>query len=156
MKRRFFRRHSNRSGAAMVEFAMLTPILMTLLSAVLDYGELYHWQSMHQVILQQSTRNVINTRDDDSATLLSELELVTTDWLNNSGLAYPNGMPICNSSTSCTVTSSLITLTDASASYFVAQVEVSRPFEPTIGLVPAPGSITQSFAMRVQADWATF
>ena len=154
MNRRFFRRHSPRSGAAMVEFALLTPVLVTLLSAVMDYGELYHWQSMHQVALQQATRNVINTADDDSATLLTELEDRTDWWLNTVGIAYPDGgIPECNSGSGCTITSSLITIADSDASYNVAQVEVSRAFYPTIGLVPSPTSVVSTYAMRVQLSF---
>ncbi len=128
------RREQGRRGSAAIEFGFWLPIVMVMLSGIIDFG----WYMARSEIVMRAARDgarqgaaVQNTADAES-----EANAQANDSL--AALNYPG----------CTVT----TTTDVDANDLEwLETSVSCPFDPLIGIAPGlPGNIGYQFMMYLE------
>lgn len=150
-------RPNRRRGQSLVEFALILPILLTMVGAAVDLARLYQgW-----ITLEGATRDAAEyaaTTTSTSAAATTEAQrIVCTQTATLSGFAAPPGSPTSCTSPSVTVTSFSVstTATGASTTYPLASVTVrsTLPFRTFFGypLFTQNGawtlSSTQSFSI---------
>ncbi len=123
-----------RAGAA-VEFALTLPVLLLLLAGVVDYGWYFFVQSAVLNAAKDAVRmGVVAEAGEDPGDLA---EQVMTDVLEDAGLPCTG---------TCTVTGSIAVI----SGYRLLEVEVIRPFEHIVGLIPTPASNAVSYRMLLE------
>jgi uncharacterized membrane protein len=123
-----------RAGAA-VEFALTLPVLLLLLAGVIDYGWYFFVQGAVLNAAKDAVRmGVVADAGEDPGTLA---EQVMGQVLEDAGLP-------CDGT--CTVTGSILAI----SGYRLLEVEVDRPFEPIVGLIPTPASNAVNYRMLLE------
>jgi Flp pilus assembly protein TadG len=134
-------RNNRRRGAAAVEFALTAPLLLLILSAVLDYGwYLSRLTSVLQAV-REGTR--IGSRTDQASGPEAAAVAATEATLTTLGVP-------CETVT-CDVTATMGVLADMDTITVEAEVE----FLPLMGIVPTPPTVKSHMlmAMEDQPSW---
>ncbi len=126
---------SGRSAGVAVEFGLTLPVLLVLLAGVVDYG----WYFFIDGAVLNATRDavrmgVVAEAGEDPSALA---EQVVQDVLDDAGLPCSGG---------CSVSASIQT----TAGYRLLEVEVDRPFDPVVGLIPVPSSNAVAYRMLLE------
>lgn len=127
------RRH--RLGSVAVEFALTLPLLLVLLAAVIDYGWYFFVQGAVLNAAKDAVRMGVVAHQSEPPGPLAEL--VMNDVLIDAGLPC-DGV--------CTVTAAIVTM----EGYRLLEVEVARPFDPIVGLVPTPANNAVAYRMLLE------
>ena len=123
-----FGRTREERGAALVEFALVLPLLMAILMGILDYGYVYYVRLTMTNAAREGAR-VGATRDADVAPDAAETAAQT--YLASAG-----------------ITASVTATTPTDVAPAVTVVVTISPFTPLVGFVPAPASMEVSASMR--------
>jgi Flp pilus assembly protein TadG len=89
-------------GVAAVEFGLLLPLLIAVISAVIDYGYIFFIQNNLTNAAREGARAGITQEDEDDAT--SEAEEIANDYLENANLDQIAGATASNDGEYVTVT----------------------------------------------------
>jgi Flp pilus assembly protein TadG len=134
MKKRWFRR--GEKGVAAVEFALVLPLFVTMLFAIMDFG----WYFFHVLIVTSAAR-------EGTRAAVQSLPFSGTISQANINTAIDQGRVaaetyvknnVANASVTATVQS--ITIPSTTVKAFEATVTIN-PFKPLIGFVPLPNSL---------------
>lgn len=130
-----------RSGAVAVEFALTLPLLFTLVVAVVDYG----WFFVRQAAVVDAARDAVRmgvtaVRDEDPR-LVAEAALAR--------VLADAGMP-CD--LDCTLDAEIAT----TGGYLLLRVDVSRPYDPVVGLLPVPALTEAASEMLLEEQDLSF
>jgi hypothetical protein len=126
-----------RRGAAALEFAMMLPVVLLIISAVLDYS----WY------LNQATAVVNATREGARMGATVDIPLgADAEAISHTTRALESyGIP-CESSGVCTVRAAYGRV----ASMNALTVSVEAPFQPLFGLVPTPEVLRGELTMALE------
>lgn len=129
-----------RTGASAVEFALTLPVLVTLLSAVADYGWYFFQRTTVVNVARDATRlGVVVPRSSvPGPTNLTRTYAFT--MLGDAGFSCPGSgcSVICNQ------------LTPPGAGLILLQTRIRYEFQPLVGLVPIPSNMEAEFAMALE------
>jgi uncharacterized membrane protein len=124
-----------RGGGVSVEFALTLPLLLILLAGVVDYGWYFFVQSAVLNAAKDAVRmGVVADMGEDPGDLAEE---IMTEVLDDAGLP-------CGGT--CTVTGNITVI----SGYRLLEIEVDRPFDPIVGLVPTPGANAVAYRMLLE------
>jgi len=127
-------RRSARRGNQAIEFALLTPFLLALVAATVDWG--YFWHAKFHMVnaLHVGARSAATTGADNT----------------------PNPLTIATDVASATFTESGVSVTPVFTSGFngtdpdtVVWVQGEAPFTAFIGFIPTPANVTHAVHMRM-------
>jgi Flp pilus assembly protein TadG len=140
-----------------VEFALLLPIILTMMGAAIDIARVYQGWITLEGATRDAAEYAATTTSTSTAATTEAKRIVCTQTATLSGFAAPPGSPTACTSPSVTVTSFNVstTATGASTTYPLASVTVraTLPFRTFFGypLFTQNGawtlSSTQSFAI---------
>ena len=128
---------SRKRGQSLVEFALILPILLTMVGAAIDLARLYQgW-----ITLEGATRDAAEyaaTKDATSSSALTDAKtIICTQTASLPGFAAPAGQPTNCTSPAVSVPSFAVstTATGASTTYPIATVTVTAtlPFRTFFG-----------------------
>ena len=128
----------SRRGSNAVEFALILPILITLLAGIVEWGWTLNQQMMVVQAAREGARAGVSTPRDDDPETAAQARVVQS--LNDMGL---NG-------SAATVT---VTIVGAYPDELL-QVNLALPHEPIIGLVPIPVDLKAALTMRLEEQVA--
>jgi len=134
--------HSGRRGGAAVEFALILPIFVMLLSAILDYGMYFYVASSATQSVRNGVRMAVTKRDRPSMENLGA-NLARDTLANNFNIP-------CVFVDGCKFTHDHRTLTYGGDSFLTYELTMERPFIPPMGILPVPNSHRISYTMRYE------
>lgn len=118
----------NADGVAALEFGLVLPLLMVLLMGIIDYGQVY----FVRLSMTNAAREGARVGATRSADMAEPSAIATANaYLANAG-----------------ITAQVTATTPSDADPMVRVTVRIIPFEPLVGLVPTPDSLTVSAAMR--------
>jgi Flp pilus assembly protein TadG len=128
-----------RQGAAALEFALILPIILVILSAVADYG----WFLAMQTHVVQAVRDgarvgVTIDRDSGDDPVVTAADH-TSEVLNNLGLP-------CAAADGCEISA----LLETAGTLDTLRVTVRMDYEPPAGIVPTPAVLQAVFSMAME------
>jgi Flp pilus assembly protein TadG len=131
-------------GASLVEFALILPLLVVLLFAMLDFGKAFNYWIDETHLANEGARWAVVDRNPGGGSLQQYLvDQATTDELRNGGTAsIANPAEVCISFPNGTSNVGDPVLVTVSATY---------NWLPVIGLDTAQTTITGSSHMRLEA-----
>ncbi|TRW42942.1 TadE/TadG family type IV pilus assembly protein [Georgenia yuyongxinii] len=124
------KRHRER-GAAVVEFALVLPLLLLLVLGIVEFGRAYHLQTQLSGAAREAVREMALHNNADSARATAR--------------AYAVGLDLTNAQISVTPTTCL---SSPSAPTATATVTVTYPMDFLTGLVGADFTLTGKGTMR--------
>ncbi len=126
-----------RRGASAVEFALTLPLLIGLISAILDYGWYLTQAANVTSAVREGTRYAATVNQDDgvTATAIDTTEQALTAL----------GVP-CQGGSGCSVDANLGEVSGIESLTVRAQVS----FQPLVGIVPTPAHLTAALTMALQ------
>ena len=140
MRMRLGLRARKRGGAA-VEFALLLPIFITLLSAILDYGMYFYVSSSATQAVRNGVRMAVTKADKVSMeTVASEHAKEALGTFNVTCLAVEG----------CKFLHKHKKVNYSGDSFFTYQLTLTRPFIAPMGMVPSPKWHTIAYTMRYE------
>ena len=87
---------SNEAGVALVEFALVLPVLLLLVIGMLDFGKAFHYWIDETHLANQGARWAVVNKYPGPGTLQQYLkQQATTGELRNGGPSVPAGLQIC-------------------------------------------------------------
>jgi Flp pilus assembly protein TadG len=123
-----------RRGAAAVEFALVLPVLLAILTGILEYGWLFLQQSNLSAAVREGARVGSMTMQADGPGAAAETRIrAAMTALNLPGAA-------------ATVTTSQAGSTPSE----ILNVAVTMPYTPLIGLVPTPTQLAARMSMLLE------
>lgn len=128
----------SRRGSNAVEFALILPILITLLAGIVEWGWTLNQQMMVVQAAREGARAGVSTPRDDDPETAAQARVVQS--LNDMGL---NGG-------AATVTVSIV----GAYPDELLQVNLALPHQPIIGLVPIPVDLKAALTMRLEEQVA--
>ena len=128
----------SRRGSNAVEFALILPILITLLAGIVEWGWTLNQQMMVVQAAREGARAGVSTPRDDDPETAAQARVVQS--LNDMGL---NG-------SAATVTVSIV----GAYPDELLQVNLALPHQPIIGLVPIPVDLKAALTMRLEEQVA--
>ena len=128
----------SRRGSNAVEFALILPILITLLAGIVEWGWTLNQQMMVLQAAREGARAGVSTPRDDDPETAAQARVVQS--LNDMGL---NG-------SAATVTVSIV----GAYPDELLQVNLALPHQPIIGLVPMPVDLKAALTMRLEEQVA--
>ena len=134
-------RLKRKRGGAAVEAALLLPIFIMLLSAILDYGYYFFIASSATQAVRNGVRMAVTK--DTVGTMESLAAAHATEAMENFNLT-------CKVSLGCKLTHSHKTLTYSGESFTTYRLSMERPFEAPMGMVPVPKYHYVSYTMRYE------
>lgn len=128
------RRLAGRRGAAAIEFALVLPILMALVSAVLEYGWLFYQQANLSAAAREGARigSMTMQAADPGAFAVARVRAAMTT------MNLPGSTATVTTAQSGTTPAEILTVT------------VTMTYTPLIGLVPTPGTLTSQMSMLLE------
>lgn len=123
-----------RRGANAVEFALTLPILLAILSGVVDYSYLFHLQFQMVNAVSQGARAGSATNLDADPYAIA-VQVVNEVWTHSGFTTNP------------TVTASAFTL--PTTGDLAVQVVATVPYDPLVGFLPTPSTIAHTAIMRL-------
>jgi Flp pilus assembly protein TadG len=142
--KRMVTRLGSEDGASLVEFALVLPVLVVLLFAMLDFGKAFNYWIDETHLANEGARWAVVDRNPGGGSLQQYLvDQATTDELRNGGTAsVADPAEVCISFPSGTSNVGDPVLVTVSATY---------NWLPVIGLDTAQTTITGSSHMRLEA-----
>ena len=128
----------SRRGSNAVEFALILPILITLLAGIVEWGWTLNQQMMVVQAAREGARAGVSTPRDDDPETAAQARVIQS--LNDMGL---NG-------SAATVTVSIV----GAYPDELLQVNLALPHQPIIGLVPIPVDLKAALTMRLEEQVA--
>lgn len=122
-----------RRGANALEFALTLPILLAILSGVIDYSYLLHLQFSMVNAVSQGARAASAT-DYADGPLAVATTVVNEVWTLSEFDSFP------------TVTATEFTLSNGD---LAVQVTAEVPYEPLVGFLPTPATVSHTAIMRL-------
>lgn len=107
-------RQDSESGAAMVEFALVIPILILILCGILDFGNLYFQKDLVNEAARQGAR-LAAVNDESSAAINTAIQQIYGNSLT--AVATP-ATPISGSNVTVTVTTMVTIMTPVINAFF--------------------------------------
>ena len=149
----FFSRQSReKRGGAAVEFAIVLPIFILLMSAILDYGYYFYIQNYLTNAVRNGVRMGVTKRGANLADQQAQMHDIACKHAREA-LVMDFGIT-CKSGGSgldlCPCTAQHSTATYSSEQWYMYQLTVTRPFTPPMGMVPAPRYNGYSYTMRYE------
>ena len=131
--------HGSRNGAAALEFALILPILLVLISAIADYG----WYLTQQTQVLQAVGDGARMGITVSPAASPGPEDIALEHTQNvlSGLGIP-----CNDDDDCEFETSI----NSAGTLDVLTVKVTLNYQPIAGLVPYPEKIKAETSMAIE------
>lgn len=116
--RTFFQRP--RRGATLIEFVFITPVLVLLMAAVIEYGRMYQQINFLHVIAADAARtgSLVPPDEDPAGKAIAKAHELL--WSYDIRCIY------------------CVDATANSGSYDTITVQLRRPYVPIMGLVPTP------------------
>jgi Flp pilus assembly protein TadG len=130
-----------RRGGAAVEAALLLPLFIVLLSAILDYGYYFFIASSATQAVRNGVRMGV-TKDN-----VSTMEQLAADHAVE---AMENFNLTCKTSLGCKLTHKHKSLTYSGDTFQTYQLSMERPFIAPMGMVPSPKYHYISYTMRYE------
>ncbi len=124
---------SHRRGNTVVEFALALPVLLAMLTGVVDYGLYFMQRSAMLNAAKDATRIAVASPENQSPITMAEEH---AQGILDAGLAG------CGD---CTTEARIMDLDG----WLALNVRVARPFEPLAGLIPAPEQISAVVTMAL-------
>lgn len=136
------RRHRDRRGAAAIEFGLWMPVLTALLTGIIDVS--WYLSRYHNVVraARDGARFAVSIVEDNNTLKGSEIESEAVE--HSVFLLNGVGMPCADG---CLVAGDYDPSPGGNA--FI-EVSVTYPYQPLIGLVPLPTTMTSTFTMLCQ------
>lgn len=128
----------SRRGSNAVEFALILPILITLLAGIVEWGWTLNQQMMVVQAAREGARAGVSTPRDDDPETAAQARVVQS--LNDMGLK----------GSAATVTVSIV----GAYPDELLQVNLALPHQPIIGLVPIPVDLKAALTMRLEEQVA--
>lgn len=125
----------SRRGANAVEFALVMPVLLAVLSGVMDYGWYFHQQILMTSAVRDAVRTGAATPATASNTPEEAAETAVLHALDEAGVALE---VTATASRSGAPPDQVLTLT------------VSAGYDRLVGLVPLPDTLGASMVMRLE------
>lgn len=119
--------HAPRTGASAVEFALTLPILMSILSGVVDYAWYFHQRDEVLMAVRDATRLGATVPLSEAPAVVTRLQVASR--LSELGYSCPSAHCIINVSI------------DTASHMPRLRVQASLPYESPIGLVPVPTTL---------------
>ncbi len=126
--------HRSRRGNTVVEFAIALPVLLALLTGVVDYGVYFMQRSAVLNAAKDAARIAVASPQDTSPVAMATEH---ADGILLESLAT------CDD---CAATASVVTLDG----WLALELQVTRPFEPLAGLVPVPAQASATVTMALE------
>ena len=133
--RRTFSLRPGRKGTAMLEFALCTPILLTLFSGVVDYGWYFQQRAVLIDALRDGTRIGVSASSGEDPALLAEIS--ARQAMMNAGFSDTSRI---------TFTSELVSVNGD----WCVELTLFVPFEPVAGLIPSPDRMEVTRTMMLE------
>jgi uncharacterized membrane protein len=124
----------NRRGNTVVEFALALPVLLAMLTGVADYGLYFMQRAAVLNAAKDAARIAVASPENQSPITMAEEHA--------QGIVI-EGLSSCDD---CAATASVIDM----EGWLALEVEVTRPFEPLAGLVPAPEQVSAVVTMALE------
>ena len=130
------RARTRQSGGAAIEFALILPVFIALLSGVLDFGWVFFQQTNLQAAVREGARlgvmKATTATPDPRATATTRVGTALTEYKfatagRTVAAAYSGASP-----------------------NLLLSVKATVPFQPLIGLAPTPATLTSSLTMLVE------
>lgn len=128
--------HRLRRGGAVLEFALSLPVLVTLLTGILDYGWFFHQRTALLDAAKDATR--MGVAADRGENPVTSTETMARLILEDTGIGCSGG--------DCEVDVVAHTLDEL----HVITTTIRRTFEAPAGLVPAPAALEVSYTMLLE------
>lgn len=126
-------RQGARRGANALEFVLTLPVLLILLSGIVDYSYLLHMQFNLVNTVSQGARAASSSDFADATGIATQV--VQEIWTHT----YPD--------TSATISAQVVTI--GSVGDVGVRVEASVPYQPLVGLIPVPSTVEHTAVMRL-------
>ncbi len=130
------RARTRQSGGAAIEFALILPVFIALLSGVLDFGWVFFQQTNLQAAVREGARlgvmKATTATPDPLATATTRVDTALTDYKF--------------ATAGRTVTAAY----SGASPNLLLSVKAVVPFHPLIGLTPTPATLTSSLTMLVE------
>lgn len=128
----------NRRGSQAVEFALIMPVMMALMSGIVDFGWYFRQQAVVNTIVRDAARRgsvttVVLSRGVAESAACSQLQLA---GLSSGGAT-------------CAEVSSAVSGAAPNASL---RLTATVPFPRLFGLVPMPTNVSSSLVLRIEGD----
>lgn len=127
----------SRRGGSLVEFALCLPVLLAVLTGVLDYGMYFSTWLEVQTASREATRAGASTAPDDGPEEVA-IERAKT-WLDDAGISTANA----------TITAELV----GDDPDMVVAVRLDVPYQAVVGLIPTPQSASGAMTMRMERQF---
>ena len=150
---RFFSRsRRDKRGGAAVEFALVLPLFVFLMSAILDYGYYFYIQNYLTNAVRNGVRMGVTKRGANLADQQAQMHNLACQHAKDA-LVLSFGLE-CKGSGSgldlCPCTARHSTATYSSESWYMYQLTITRAFQPPMGMVPVPKYNAYSYTMRYE------
>ena len=145
------RRRDQRGGAA-VEFALILPLFIILLSAILDYGYYFYIQNYLTNSVRNGVRMGVTKRGANLADQQAQMHNLACEHAKDAML-LSFGLECTDSTTGldlCPCTASHSTGIFGSEQWYMYQLTITRAFDAPMGMVPAPRYNAYSYTMRYE------
>lgn len=123
-----------RGGNTVVEFAIALPVLLAILTGVVDYGLYFMQRGAMLNAAKDATRIAVASPEDQSPIAIAEEH--ARGILEASLATCPD----------CTTEARVVELDG----WLALNVRVAKPFEPLAGLIPAPAQISAVVTMALE------
>jgi len=124
----------HRRGNTVVEFALALPVLLAMLTGVVDYGLYFMQRASILNAAKDATRIAVAAPEDQSPISMAE---------EHAEGILAEGMAGCDD---CETEVRVVDLDG----WLGLNVRVSRPFEPLAGLIPAPETVSAVVTMALE------
>ncbi len=124
----------HRRGNTVVEFALALPVLLAVLTGVVDYGLYFMQRATILNAAKDAARIAVASPENQSPIAMAEEH---ADGILDAGLA------------GCADCTTEVRVMDLDG-WLALNVRVSRPFEPLAGLIPAPEDVSAVVTMALE------
>lgn len=131
-------RARGRRGVQAVEFAIVTPFLLGLLTAVMDYGWYFHHAAVVNTAVRDAARQGAVTAVEQSAIKAQDV-----------ACAALYAERLVAQAAGCSEVTTRVTTTNAVSTVYVA---ANVPFRPIAGLLPTPGALQVTLTMHHEGE----
>jgi Flp pilus assembly protein TadG len=139
-------------GGAAVEFALILPLFIMMLSAIMDYGYYFYVQNYMTNSVRNGVRMGVTKK---GATLADQKAQIHDLACKHAKEALVEDFNLSCKSTGgmtdiCTCTAKHKKHTYNSENWWTYQLTLTRPFTPAMGMIPAPKYNSAQYTMRYE------
>ena len=137
------RTRRQRLGGAAIEFALWLPVIMTMISGIIDVS--WMMSRYHQVVraARDGARVGVAIIEDDDTTYGAEIKAAAEDHTE----ALMDGVGLeCSTNPNCDVVADIVT--EDGLDYL--EVSVTYRYEPMMGILPLRTDLNSAFTMMLQ------